>query len=246
MEKIAIPDLINIPIPPIKPVSGWKKIEIKENGESLVKLNNLSPELIAVDSQYYSLGIRYANDTLYARECVGQSLVEAAKILPEHHKLLIWDAWRPLEVQQALFDSYLEKLHAQNPNIPLEEIRERAQTYVSLPSGDPQKPSPHYTGGAVDLTILGPNFLPLDMGTEFDHFGVEVSANYYDGPTLEPGDELLRNNRRLLYNAMAKAGFSGYDEEWWHFDFGNQFDAARTDKAFAMYGPASGANLARG
>jgi D-alanyl-D-alanine dipeptidase len=121
----------------------------------------------------------------------------------------------------------------------LEELRQEAQTYVSLPSDDPLKPSLHNTGGAIDLIIIGPNRVPLNMGTEFDHFGPEASARYYEERILKPEEEIIRNNRRLLYNAMVNVGFSGYDEEWWHFDFGNQFDAARTNKTYAEYGPIS-------
>ena len=36
---------------------------------------------------------------------------------------------------------------------------------------------------------------------------------------------------------MTEAGFTNYDEEYWHFDFGNQFDAARR-RGTAIYGAA--------
>lgn len=238
MERVDVPVVNDVPIPTINSVEGWKEIEIRECGEPLALLNERAPNLITVDSQYYARGIKHASTNLYARQGTANRLVIAASLLPPNHKLLIWDAWRPLEVQQALFDSYLEKLQAQNSNQPLEDLKEEAQTYVSLPSVEPRKPSPHYTGGAVDLTILSPNFLPIDMGTEFDHFGPEASARYYEDKLLNPGEEIIKNNRRLLYHSMTNAGFSSYDEEWWHFDFGNQFHSARTNET-AIYGPAN-------
>jgi D-alanyl-D-alanine dipeptidase len=245
MEKIATLDVINMPIPPIKSVFGWKQIEIDECGEPLIELNMLAPGLIIVDAQYHNRQIRHASDTLYARESVSERLAMASRMLPEEHRLLIWDAWRPLEVQQALFDSYLEELRKLKSDMPEETLEETAQAYVSLPSSDPCKPSPHYTGGAVDLTIMGPDEMPLLMGTEFDHFGEEASTLYFENRPLQQGEKLLRNNRRLLYHTMVNADFSGYDEEWWHFDFGNQFDAARTGKTNAIFGPTAGVNLVR-
>ena len=30
-------------------------------------------------------------------------------------------------------------------------------------------------------------------------------------------DKEQKKNRRILYDAMIKAGFKGLDSEWWHF-----------------------------
>lgn len=29
--------------------------------------------------------------------------------------------------------------------------------------------------------------------------------------------------RRLLYQVMSEAGFTGYENEWWHFNCGNEW-----------------------
>lgn len=239
MERVLITDFTLIPIPQIEPVTGWKQIEIKECGEPLLRLNNIAPNLIVIDPQYYKQGIEYASQDLYAREGIAQRLIKTASLLPNNYRFLIWDAWRPLEVQQALFDSLLETLKRQNPDTPEKALKEIAQTYVSLPSGNPNKPSPHFTGGAIDLSILGPDGESINMGTSFDYFGPQASARYYEDRSLESEEEGIRNNRRLFYQVMVNSGFSGYDEEWWHYDYGNQFHAAKTDKDFAKYGPIS-------
>lgn len=101
------------------------------------------------------------------------------------------------------------------------------------------KPSPHNTGGSVDLTICNSYDEPLPMGVEFDYFGPEVATNFYERRTLiNPQEIVFRENRRLLYHTMDDAGISNYNEEYWHFDFGNQFDAVRTKKPYAIYGQA--------
>lgn len=232
MERFVDIPILN-PVPETVNSRAWKNIPIKECGEPLVPLNNLNADLITIVPQYFKQGIAFAKPIQYARASVAEKLLRAAKLLPNAHKLIIWDAWRPLEVQQALFDSFVNKLTKKHPAIRPDEIKEMAQTYVSLPSKDPLKPSPHFTGGAVDLTVVDFIGIPLDMGTEFDHFGPEAATRYYEDNNLLP---VQAYNRRLLYHAMTKAGFSSYDEEWWHFDYGNQFDAARTRKPWAIYG----------
>lgn len=235
MERLDYAEF-TISIPVIRGVQGWKGIEIRECKEPLVLLNERAPNLIAVDPQYYARDIDHASSNLYARRGVANRLVVAANLLPPDYKLLIWDAWRPLEVQQDLFDEHLNKLRQDNSGSSISQLKEMAQTYVSLPTDDPLKPSPHYTGGAVDLTIFGPAGSPIDMGTDFDHFGLEASARFYEEGHNSSEEVPIGKNRRLLYNIMADAGFSGYDEEWWHFDYGNQFDAARSLKKTAIYG----------
>jgi hypothetical protein len=37
---------------------------------------------------------------------------------------------------------------------------------------------------------------------------------------------------------MKKAGFSNYSEEWWHWSYGDNMDAANCKKEFAVYGGA--------
>lgn len=238
LEKIKITPYSEQPIPPIKSVYGWKETPILENNQVLVPLNSLNKELIVTQPQYYLQNIPHSNEIMHAREEVAEKLIEAAKLLPEGYKLLLWDTWRPLEVQQALFDKYYEKLKLENPEVDDDKLSELTQTYVSLPSDNPNKPSPHYTGGAVDLSILKTDGSPLPMGTEFDHFGPKAALRHYEELFNPSKQEIIyRNNRRILAGVMMEVGFSPYDEEWWHFDYGNQFDAARSDKENAVYGP---------
>ena len=35
-------------------------------------------------------------------------------------------------------------------------------------------------------------------------------------------DKTIRDNRRILYWAMTKAGFTNLPTECWHFDYGNR------------------------
>jgi D-alanyl-D-alanine dipeptidase len=90
--------------------------------------------------------------TVFVRQGVAERLAKAAAMLPRGHMLLVWDAYRTLSVQQALFDYFVKVLVQRG--IPREQAIIDAQQFVSIPSGDPTRPPPHNTGGAVDLTII--------------------------------------------------------------------------------------------
>ena len=269
-------------------VEGWKHLPIIECGERLVPLGAFSdyPQ-IATDSIY--AGERHSSPypyeqlrssmfAIFVREGVAERLAKAAELLPLGHMLLVWDAYRPLAVQQALFNYYVGVLEGKGT--PHDQAMVDAQRFVSIPSNDTTKPPPHNTGGAVDLTIIrfsekdwremerlteivrmpetSENWrqiyatemerqqlireasVPLEMGTVFDGVHPETATRFYeelDPVLLDEKKHRCFINRRLFWNVMVAAGFSNYPEEWWHFDFGNQFDAARTGRT-AIYGAA--------
>ncbi len=221
---------LNIPIPSDRKIEGWKNVIIEECGETAVLLNSYAPDYIVADSQYFAQKIDGAKVEIYCRADVAIRLLNAAQQLPTGYKFLVWDAWRPVEVQQALFDAHKAQLKKQMQNASEEELIETTQKYVSVPSVNELRPSPHLTGGAIDLTIIDNQGQQLDMGTPFDHFGPEAQTDFYElKDSLTAEESIILYNRRLLYNAMVSAGFSNYPHEWWHFDYGNQFWGKLTD-----------------
>ena len=105
-------------------------------------------------------------------------------------KLKIFDAFRPLEAQQALWN------HTPDPE------------FLSHPETGSR---PHCRGVAVDLTLLDKHGKELDMGTGFDEFrpkshhgNVEISKE-------------AQKNRYLLMGIMTTAGWDFYRNEWWHY-----------------------------
>lgn len=130
-------------------------------------------------------------------------------------ELLIWDACRSSQAQQALFDRYVSELIAEQDETP-EQAEARAREYIS----DPQTVFPHGTGGAVDLTLLI-NGVQADMGTGFDAFVPEAARDFYRMyPPTNAREMLAAHNREILRDAMELAGFVGLDSEWWHFEWG--------------------------
>lgn len=227
------------PIGNLGSVDGWKKLPISECGERLVPIGAFSdyPQ-IETYAEYFGKKLKGALCTVFVREGVAKRLAKAATFLPRGHKLFVWDGYRPTAVQQALFDSHVKVL--EGDGVPCDKAIVDAQRFVSIPSEDPTKPAPHLTGGAVDLTIINEERIQLQMGTPFDSNTPESATRFYEELTAGQFDDWKRRymrNRRLLWNVMTAAGFSNYPEEWWHYDFGNQFHAARTG-VIAIYGAA--------
>jgi D-alanyl-D-alanine dipeptidase len=132
--------------------------------------------------------------------------------------LVVWDGYRPIATQAALFNGYLDELTMVHPDWPADALEDAAARYVTPPSRSALAPPPHLTGGAVDLTLGDGDGRPLDLGTDFDAFVPEAGAR-----ALEATPGRTRDLRRTLYWAMAGQGFTPYVEEWWHFDHGDQF-----------------------
>lgn len=221
----------DIPIPTLPSVDGWKEIEIVESDEPLVCIKGLSSSIISLP-QYFAQRIPGSIKECYLRKTAVERLLIAGSMLPEGFKLVIWDAWRPLAVQQALFEAFKNRLKNEQPGLSEPGYDLLTQKYVSMPSTNPQRPSPHNTGGAVDLTIQDSQGNLLSMGTAFDYFGTIAATRHCEDL---PEARQWRENRRLLYWLMTGAGFTNYHEEWWHFDYGNQF-WAKQKGVCALYG----------
>jgi D-alanyl-D-alanine dipeptidase len=101
----------------------------------------------------------------------------------------------------------------------------------AVPSTDPQQPSPHETGGAVDLTLTVGGII-IAAGTDFDDPTPRAAAAALEDT---PGPD--REARRLLYWSMWSAGFVVFKDEWWHFELGTRRWASIGGQT-PLYGPA--------
>ncbi len=199
--------------------------------DPLVPVADLGPRVVE-DPRYFALGLPGALPGCWVRRGLADRLVRAAASLPDGVVLRVWDGWRSIETQAALFAAYVADLALQYPDLSRPELEQVARPYVTPPDPGHHAPPPHLTGGAVDLTLATAGGMELDLGTGFDAFVPEAGA-----AALEGIDMPARAHRRLLFHALAAQGLTAYVEEWWHFDFGNQFWAAVTG-APARYGPA--------
>lgn len=228
------------PIPSL-PAPEWPSvshIDIQDCGERLIPMS-LAPSPIIVFPAYARLGIPGAIPECFVREGVYRALLAAARSLPQGIKMLVLDGWRPWRVQQYLFDTLHEAIHHHHPKASEDELLTRTREFVSLPSRDPSAPSPHLTGGAVDVTLCDADGLPLDMGTLFDEAIPASHTDHFEQASdLTPSQRQARDHRRLLYFVMQQQGFTNLPSEWWHFDFGDQLWAHYGGHGQACYGPA--------
>lgn len=152
------------PIPALKPVDGWKQLPINECGEPLVPLGFFSdyPQILfdpiyfgtSSSSPYNTGQLEGALMTPFVRRGIAERLKRASRRLPKGLAFLIWDAYRPVEVQSSLFWWYVNDVLVGEQGMGRDEAIEAAQQFVSYPSEDPSCPPPHNTGGTVDLTIV--------------------------------------------------------------------------------------------
>jgi D-alanyl-D-alanine dipeptidase len=228
-----MPVLDAIPIPPLTEPPNWGRPPIAECGEPLITLSGADHPRLRLRPLYHELGIPAASPTLAVRAGVRDRLVRAAAVLPETVALVLFDGYRPLSVQQWLWDDAAARVRAERPDLPDAEIEEIVRGFVAPPVADPGAPPPHRTGGAADVYLVDVETgAPLPMGTEPDEGSPASATRHFEDHPTEP----FTGNRRILFHAMIEAGFANYRGEWWHYDYGNQRWANCTGASGAIYG----------
>jgi D-alanyl-D-alanine dipeptidase len=220
------------PIPALRSNAGWREVPIRPLDQPLVRVDQIGAGIYD-RAEYHAWGLPGTLPRSWVREGVAERLERVAAALPDGFTLVVWDAYRPLGVQAALFAAYLSELVAVHPEMPGEALEEAAARYVTPPSRSLVAPPPHLTGGAIDLTLGHRDGTLRDLGTGFDAFVPEAETHAF-----EQTRSGARDLRRLLFWSMHAAGFTNYSEEWWHFDYGDQFWGLVTGQP-AIYGPAS-------
>jgi D-alanyl-D-alanine dipeptidase len=221
------------PIPPLSEPPDWGRLPIRECGEPLVPV--AATARLRTRNLYAEMGIPDAPPFVRVRAGVLARLERAVDALPPGLALVIFDGFRPLSVQQWLYESFREQLRRERPELSEGELLALLGQYVASPVPDPLRPPPHRTGGAADVYLVEvATGRPLPMGTEPDA-ATPASATRWFEEHPAPGEPFAAN-RRTLYHAMTSAGFTNYLGEWWHYDFGNQRWANCAGADSAVYG----------
>ncbi|CAB3961353.1 dipeptidase [Burkholderia aenigmatica] len=168
---------------------------------------------------------------LKVRRGVAERLIAAAHALPDNLRLYVKEGYRPLALQRHYFTKHLAHLRRTLNPLPDEH------TLVALSSHyvAPPEVAAHPTGAAVDLTLISPDGIELDMGCVLDATNQESSgACYTHNPFIS---RAAARNRQVLIAALTGAGFTNYPSEWWHWSFGDRYWAVMHDQSHAIYGP---------
>ena len=212
----------------VEPIREVNRIKIVDNGEPLVPIADRCPDVLLKDEPN-DLGIP---PLPFLRATVVEMLEAAHARLPEGYRFLVSSAYRAPEHQRTIYEYVLNQFQENNPHWPKNILRRETNRYVHPP--DIRTPPGHSTGGAVDLTIVGPDGEELDMVSPYQgerEVRRHVAATYDEKITDE-----ARKNRELLIRVMSAAGFTNYAGEWWHWSYGDSCWAWRIGATTAIYG----------
>ena len=206
---------------------------IQDNGEQLIQIRADHPRIF-IHPIYYIQKTPNSLQSIYLRESAYERLMQAVSLLPKNYGFILYDGFRPLQVQQFLFNQFSAQIKKLYPTLSEQQVKQETLKYVAFPSLNREHPAPHLTGGAIDLTIGDVHGNALDLGTAFDEMSERSATRYYEEHAEE--NKEARDLRRMLYNSMTSVGFMNYSEEWWHYDFGNISWARRIGAEKAIYG----------
>lgn len=179
------------------PSTSSSPIRVSIDGETkaLVLARDVVPGLVE-DLKYYTSDNfmkrrLYDDPNCYLLSETANQLATAARELNERKpgfRLKVWDCYRPMKVQEAMWAAYTNTPYVANP-----------------------KTARHPRGRAVDITIVDANGAEVEMPTEYDDFSSKAHPS-------AKASAAATANRELLRSVMVNAGFTGVNSEWWHFD----------------------------
>jgi D-alanyl-D-alanine dipeptidase len=218
-------------IPEVRPLAGWKEVPLVETDlshESLVPVGIFSDYRHIVSSSVYADehhnspytgGLEGSNIAVFMREGVAKRLVIAAKMLPSGHHIMVMDAYRTLDIQGTLYKQYEDGLKALHPDWTAEELSTETQKYVSVPSHDKKRPSPHNTGASVDVVIVK---VDEDVQQEIDT--IDATLEGVLGKDDWQREYMLEMRRSELIRRYGKM-----------LNFGTRFDYGGSEAALRYY-----------
>ncbi len=209
----------------------YQKIPIQECGEPLIAIP-LEKFSVEFPHPYEKLGAEYGGKSpYYLRQGVLEALEMAQNLLDTIHsgwKLKIYDAYRPIGVQQFMVDYTFDRLLKEKNLVrghvsPQEkqEIWEQVYQFWAAPNIDRKMPPPHSTGAAVDLTLVDNLGQMVAMGGEIDEIHERSQPEHYCR-SKRLDEQQYHRHRQLLDQVMTHAGFLRHPNEWWHFSLGDQ------------------------
>ncbi len=185
------------PVPAIG-VTSPKKPVLKPGLSSdykLVDIQTIAPD-IRLDMRYATANNFLKTPVYPAARCllrapVAEALKAAqADLRTQGLGLKLYDCYRPLSVQSAMWKILPDNRYVANPATG----------------------SRHNRGAAVDLTLVDTHGKELEMPTEFDDFSPLAGR---DSKAMTPA---ARQNVDLLTAAMERQGYTSIVTEWWHYD----------------------------
>ncbi len=228
----------------------YTNLPIVECGEKLVsipinKFSITSPHIYqqaGAPYQHYHFSSPY-----FLRQTVLEKLLVAQENLQKVHptwKIQIFDAYRPIGVQQYMVDYVFQQelkkaqqiIATKLESSEIKAIWQKIYQFWSPPNSDPQNPPPHSTGAALDVTLADEMGKEMNMGSPIDELS-ERSYPHHFAHSPRENEQNFHQLRKLLAEIMQAAYFQQHPNEWWHFSWGDQMWAVyQPEKTVACYG----------
>ena len=183
--------------------------------KSFVYLKDIAPS-IRIELRYFSnnnfIGKPidgYNSNSLVITEQTAKYLKKIQQeLLRKELSLKIFDGYRP---QQAV-DHFVRWAKVLNDTIMKAQYYPKVKKKNLFKKGYIAEKSGHSRGSTIDLTIINIKAdEALDMGSEYDFFGIQSH------PLYKNISKKQKKNRMLLRKIMLDNGFKPYENEWWHF-----------------------------
>lgn len=203
----------------------FKRIRFNENGEPLIHLREVFPDIHCE----YRRKDSEINEVL-VRCKIANKLHNVQKRLQGYDKkmnLLVVEGYRSPFYQERYFLKQFLVEYQKDSTKDLDTLTETTHQFVALPSV-----AGHPTGGAVDLTITYGD-IEVDMGGKIADFSIPERLPTYSSLITS----LQAKNRSLLHDLMIAEGFAPYYGEWWHFSYGDREWASFYGLSESLYAP---------
>ncbi len=222
---------------------GWKDVPLSESSEKLVPLGLFSdyPHLFTSSIYYgehdnspygvHGKHLEGANLTVFVRERVAERLTEAQNLLPANLRLVVFDGRRSFPVQKSLHSHYLNILTGEL-DLHVEVALVETEKYVSYPSTKLLCPSPHLTGGAVDVGIYE---VPGEVASELQKLEEKISAIKLtlEQDTQFPSDNSASEVKNLFVLSLRHQQLVQDNAQL--LNFGTPFDFGGPEAALTYY-----------
>ena len=211
-----------------EPPSVTDRIPIIDNGEPLVDLREVAPDMVIPEKTHYTERPLLP----YVRKSVADKLARAQELLTPNYRLWLSDAYRPIDVQREQYEQAFAETKEKHPEWSDRSIRRHLNRWIA--PVDKRTPPPHSTGGAVDLSLVDweKNEMDLDSSAIKEASTADINSKNLT--------EAARKNRQIMIDALTAAGLTNYPSEWWHWTYGDSGWAYRTGAPYAIYGPLEG------
>ena len=164
----------------------------------LIDIRSIAPDILT--DMRYATPNNFLKQAVYSKaRCllrgpVARSIQRAQeKLKTQGYGLKLYDCYRPLSVQKAMWKIFPDGRYVANPATG----------------------SRHNRGAAVDVTLVDSQGRDLEMPSEFDEFSDRAHRN---SPTMT---DTARKHVQILTTALEAQGLTTIDSEWWHYDESN-------------------------